>query len=125
MKRVIAKNAPDAIGPYNHATVFNDIVFTSGQIGLDPATGKLVDGIENQTKQTLNNIRNILEASGSDFDHILKATIYVDDLSNFSVVNSIYEDYFAVDFPARTAMEVSKLPMDAKVEIEAVAEKKN
>lgn len=121
MKRVIAKNAPDAIGPYNHATVFNDIVFTSGQIGLDPATGKLVEGIENQTKQTLNNIKNILEASGSDFDHMLKATIYVDDLSNFSAVNSIYKDYFTDGFPARTAMEVSKLPMGAMLEIDAIA----
>ncbi|HIY92305.1 RidA family protein [Companilactobacillus sp. HBUAS56275] len=124
MKRTIANNAPAAIGPYVHATEANSIIFTSGQIGLNPQDGKLTEGIEGQTKQTLENLKNILESANSDFEHVLKATIYLDDLANFSKVNNIYKDYFNGEFSARSAAEVSKLPMGAKVEIELIAEAK-
>lgn len=121
MERIISKNAPDAIGPYTHATKVSGLIFTSGQIGLNPENGKLVDGVEDQAKQALNNLKEVLKDSGSDFNHVLKATIYLDDLKNFSLVNDIYANYFD-DYPARTAIEVSSLPMDAEVEIEVIAE---
>lgn len=124
MQRVIANNAPDAIGPYIHATISNNLVFTSGQIGLDPQTNKLVDGFENQAKQVMDNLKNVLETSGSDFDHVLKTTIYLSDMDNFSKVNDIYKDYFNDNYPARTAFEVAKLPIGALIEIETIAELK-
>lgn len=125
MERIISNDAPDAIGPYVHATKSGNIIFTSGQIGLDPQNGRLVDGAEKETDQVLENLKHVLESANSDFDHVLKATVYLDDLGNFSKVNDIYETYFNNKFPARTAVEVSKLPMGAKVEIELVAEVKN
>ncbi|GEO47378.1 Rid family detoxifying hydrolase [Companilactobacillus kimchii] len=124
MERITSNSAPDAIGPYVHATRSENIIFTSGQIGLNPQTSKLAEGIEEQAKQTLENLENILESSSSDFEHVLKATIYLDDLDNFSKVNSIYQNYFNENFSARSAIEVSKLPMGAKVEIELIAETK-
>jgi len=124
MERIISDGAPDAIGPYIHATKSINLVFTSGQIGLDPKSGKLADGFDAQAKLALDNLKNILETSGSDFDHVLKVTIYLDDLANFAKVNDIYKGYFNEGFPARTAFEVAKLPMDAKIEIEAIAEVK-
>jgi len=124
MQRIISNKAPDAIGPYIHATSSNNLIFTSGQIGLDPATGKLVSGFEAQAKQVLDNLKNVLEASDSDFDHVLKTTIYLDDMDNFSKVNGIYQTYFNDSYPARTAIEVAKLPLEAMIEIEAIAETK-
>ncbi|CAJ2236625.1 Rid family detoxifying hydrolase [Companilactobacillus paralimentarius] len=124
MERITSNNAPTAIGPYVHATKSANIIFTSGQIGLKPQTSELFEGIEEQAKQTLENLKNILESSNSDFEHVLKATIYLDNLDNFSKVNSIYKNYFSEEFSARSAVEVSKLPMGAKVEIELVAETK-
>lgn len=124
MERITSNNAPAAIGPYVHATKSANIIFTSGQIGLKPQTSELFEGIEEQAKQTLENLKNILESSNSDFEHVLKATIYLDNLDNFSKVNSIYKNYFSEEFSARSAVEVSKLPMGAKVEIELVAETK-
>ncbi|CAJ1202526.1 2-iminobutanoate/2-iminopropanoate deaminase [Companilactobacillus paralimentarius] len=124
MERITSNNAPAAIGPYVHATKSANIIFTSGQIGLKPQTSELFEGIEEQAKQTLENLKNILESSNSDFEHVLKATIYLDNLDNFSKVNSIYKNYFSEEFSARSAVEVSKLPMGAKIEIELVAETK-
>lgn len=121
MERIISKQAPNAIGPYVHATVNDQLVFTSGQIGLDSNTNKLVDGIENQTKLALNNLQNVLLDSKSGMDNILKITIYLSDMNNFSKVNEIYANYFKNGYPARTAIEVSQLPMNALIEIEAVA----
>lgn len=122
MQRIISDQAPDAIGPYIHATQSNNLVFTSGQIGLDPKTNKLVEGISNQTKQVMDNLANVLETAGSDFDHVLKATVYLADMNNFQAFNKIYQDYFNDSYPARTAIEISKLPMDASIEIEMIAE---
>jgi len=122
MQRIISNKVPDAIGPYIHATESNGIIFTSGQIGLDPKTNKLVEGFENQTKQALTNLQNVLETADSDFDHVLKTTIYLADINDFSKINDIYKDYFSDSYPARTAFEVANLPINALIEIEAIAE---
>ncbi|MCS6109142.1 hypothetical protein DWV12_17785 [Clostridium botulinum] len=122
MQRIISNKAPDAIGPYIHATESNGLIFTSGQIGLDPQTNKLVEGFENQTKQALTNLKNVLETADSDFDHVLKTTIYLANIDDFSKVNDIYKNYFNDSYPARTAFEVANLPINALIEIEAIAE---
>lgn len=122
MQRIISNKAPDAIGPYIHATESNGLIFTSGQIGLDPKTNQLVDGFANQTKQTLTNLQNVLETADSDFDHVLKTTIYLADINDFSKINDIYKGYFNDSYPARTAFEVANLPINALIEIEAIAE---
>ncbi|MBL3530890.1 hypothetical protein JMJ99_05865 [Companilactobacillus zhachilii] len=122
MQRIISNKAPDAIGPYIHATESNGLILTSGQIGLDPQTNKLVEGFENQTKQALTNLKNILETADSDFDHVLKTTIYLANIDDFSKVNDIYKNYFNDSYPARTAFEVANLPINALIEIEAIAE---
>ncbi|AKP02636.1 RidA family protein [Companilactobacillus pabuli] len=122
MQRIISNQAPDAIGPYIHATQFNNLIFTSGQIGLDPKTNKVVEGISNQSKQVMDNLASILETADSDLDHVLKATVYLSNMNNFQTFNKIYQNYFNDSYPARTAIEISKLPMDALIEIEMVAE---
>ncbi|GEO64556.1 RidA family protein [Companilactobacillus nantensis] len=122
MQRIISNKAPDAIGPYIHATESNGLIFTSGQIGLDPKTNQLVDGFENQTKQALTNLQNVLETADSDFDHVLKTTIYLADINDFAKINDIYKGYFNDSYPARTAFEVANLPINALIEIEAIAE---
>lgn len=122
MQRIISNEVPDAIGPYIHATESNKIIFTSGQIGLDPKTNKLVDGFENQTQQAMINLQNVLKTADSDFDHVLKTTIYLADINDFNKINDIYQKYFNDSYPARTAFEVANLPMNALVEIEAIAE---
>lgn len=122
MQRIISDWAPDAIGPYIHATQSNNLVFTSGQIGLDPKTNKLVEGISNQSEQVMDNLASILETADSDLDHVLKATVYLSNMDNFQVFNEVYQTYFNDSYPARTAIEISKLPMDALIEIEMVAE---
>ena len=122
MQRIISNQAPDAIGPYIHATQFNNLIFTSGQIGLDPKTNKVVEGISNQSKQVMDNLASILETADSDLDHVLKATVYLSNMNNFQTFNKIYQNYFNDSYPARNAIEISKLPMDALIEIEMVAE---
>lgn len=124
MQRIISDQAPDAIGPYIHATQSNNLIFTSGQIGLDPKTNKLVEGISDQSKQVMDNLSNVLKTGGSDLDHALKATVYLSNMDNFQAFNKVYQTYFNDSYPARTAIEISKLPMDALIEIEMVAEVK-
>ena len=120
---IVAENAPAAIGPYSHAVVINDMVFTSGQLGLIPETGKLPEGVEAQTEQALINLRNVLKASGTDMEHIVKTTVFVQDLADFAKVNAIYAKFFATNPPARSCVQVAKLPAGGLVEIEAVAVK--
>jgi 2-iminobutanoate/2-iminopropanoate deaminase len=117
------KNAPWAVGPYSQAIKTGELIFVSGQISIDPSTGEMVKGnIKEQTKQALENIKAILEAAGSSLGRVVKATVFIDDMSNFQAVNEIYNHYFVDDFPARVCVEVSKLPLDAKVEIDVVAQ---
>jgi 2-iminobutanoate/2-iminopropanoate deaminase len=120
---IIAEKAPKAIGPYSAAVKIGNLVFTSGQLGIDPETGDLVPGgIEAETRQALQNVGSVLEASGSKFDHIIKVTVYLRDINEFGLMNSIYKEYITSDFPARSAFQVAALPKGGAIEIEAIAE---
>ncbi|MDD3921140.1 MAG: RidA family protein [Eubacteriales bacterium] len=122
MKTIVsATNAPAALGPYSHAVEANGFVFTSGQLGIDPATGKLPASVEEQTKQALANLKNVLEAAGTSAANVLKTTVFVQDLGDFAAVNAIYGEFFGKDFPARSCVQVAKLPAGGLVEIECVA----
>ena len=120
MKTVNTKKAPQAIGPYSQAKIIGNLVLTSGQIPLK-ADGSLVsDSFENESIQVLDNINEILKAAGSNIDNIIKLTVYLTDLKNFSVLNAVFENYFSNSLPARSTVEVSKLPRNVRVEIEAI-----
>lgn len=116
-------DAPTAIGPYSQAVVIDKTVYISGQIAIDPKTNQLVSGdISTQTRQVMKNIGAILLASSSSFDNVLKTTIFLTDLNNFSIVNEIYSSYFVEGhYPARSCVKISSLPKDALIEIETVA----
>lgn len=125
MSKIIinAVKAPAAIGPYSHAIDTGlGLIFTSGQIPIDPETGNLVaGGIEEQTEQVFANLKVVLEASGSSFDQVVKATVFLQDLKDFVAVNNIYEKYLGTDSPARSAVQVAGLPKGSLVEIEVIA----
>ncbi|WP_274954437.1 RidA family protein [Anaerostipes butyraticus] len=123
-KKIInAENAPAAVGPYCHAVEAGDFVFTSGQIGLDPNTQELAEGIEAQTKQVLENLKAVLKAAGLTLSDVIKTTVFLDDVSDFGVVNEIYETYFNDSKPARSCVEAGALPKGALIEIEVIAAK--
>ena len=122
MKKISTDKAPAAIGPYSQAMVINNMVFTSGQIPVDPATGDIPEGIEAQTNQALTNVKNLLEATGTSIDNVVKTTVFIQNMSDFSVVNEIYQGYFSEPYPARSCVEVAKLPKGVLVEVEAIAE---
>ncbi|HLI51902.1 MAG TPA: RidA family protein [Thermomicrobiaceae bacterium] len=123
-KQIIATNdAPAAIGPYSQATKLGNIVFTAGQIALDPSTGKLVEGgIEEQATQVMNNLKAILAAAGSSLDKVLKTTCFLANIDDYPTFNQIYGTYFTSNPPARSAFQVAKLPAGAIVEVECIAE---
>ena len=114
-------SAPGAIGPYSQATRIADFVFTSGQLGIDPATGKLADGVQAQAAQSMRNIGAILAAAGLDYAAIVKTTIFVKDLADFKTVNDVYASFFEGDYPARSCVQVAALPKGGLVEIECIA----
>jgi 2-iminobutanoate/2-iminopropanoate deaminase len=124
MKQIVATEAaPRAIGPYSQAVISRGLVFVSGQIPLDPAKGQMVAGdIAAQTERVLENLRAILEASGSSLDRVIKTTVYLADLEDFPKVNEVYARYFPSAPPARATVQVARLPRDARIEIEAIAE---
>lgn len=114
--------APAAIGPYAQAVKAGNVIYTSGQLGIDPAAGTLAQGIGAQTHAALRNLREVLKAGGADLDNVVKTTVFVRDLGDFAAVNEIYGSYFKEgEYPARSCVEVSRLPKDALVEIECVA----
>jgi len=123
MKKIIqTPQAPKAIGPYSQAVAANGFVFCSGQIAIDPGTGELVSGsIEDQTRQVMKNLGAVLEAAGSSYDDIVKATVFLQDMNDFNLMNAAYAGFFEGTYPARAAVQVARLPRDVKVEIEAVA----
>jgi len=114
-------DAPRAIGPYSQAIVANGFAFAAGQIGTDPKTGTLAEGIEAQVEQTLKNIAAVLKASGSSMDNVVKTTVFLADINDFAKMNEIYAKHFKAPFPARSTVQVARLPRDAKIEIEVVA----
>ncbi len=121
-RAVESPDAPKAIGPYSQAIMANGLIFTAGQVGADPKTGVLVEGgIEDQTEQVLKNIEAVLKASGSSLDEVIKTTVFLADLNDFAKMNEIYAKRFKTPFPARSTVQVARLPRDAKIEIEAVA----
>ena len=122
MKKVISSPlAPAAIGPYSQATEAAGLVFVSGQLPIDATTGDMPEGIEAQARQSLLNIKHILEAAGLTMSHIVKTTVYLQDMSLFGSMNSVYATFFEGDYPARAAFAVKALPKDALVEIECIA----
>jgi 2-iminobutanoate/2-iminopropanoate deaminase len=123
MKRTIATDkGPKAIGPYSQAVVYGGIAYLSGQIAIDPANNKVIEGgISAQTERVLENIKAILEACGASLESVLKTTVYLKDLGDFMPMNQTYERYFPANFPARSTIQAAKLPRDVGVEIEVIA----
>ena len=123
MKQIVSTSAaPAAIGPYSQAVVFQGMVFVSGQIPLDAQTGELVEGdVVAQTRKVLKNLSAILEQAGSSLEAVLKTTVYLKDMSDFPRMNEVYAEFFGASLPARATVEVSRLPKDVSVEIDAVA----
>ena len=125
MKREVinTKNAPGAIGPYSQGIIVGDFVYTSGQLPINPVTGVLETDIKVATKQSMENVKAILEAAGTSLENVVKTSIFLKDLNDFAVVNEIYGTYFTENPPARSCVQVAKLPKDAVIEIEAIATK--
>lgn len=113
--------APAAVGPYSQAVTVGNLVYTAGQIGMDPETGDLRLGTKAQTEQAMKNLQAVLEAAGSGLEHIVKTTIFMADMGDYEQINNIYSGFFDDAPPARSAVEVARLPLDARVEIEVVA----
>lgn len=123
-KEVInTNNTPEAIGPYSQGVIVGDFVYTSGQIPLNPVTGELVTDIKLATKQSMENIKAILEEAGTSLNNVVKTSIFLKDLNDFEAVNEVYGTYFIENKPARSCVQVAKLPKDAVIEIEAIAVK--
>jgi len=122
-KNVVSTNkAPGAIGPYSQGINANGFIFVSGQLPLDPVTGEFAEGgIENQTRQSLTNVKNILEAAGSGLDRVVKTTVFLKNIADFAAMNSVYSEFFKKECPARSAFQVAALPKDAVLEIEVIA----
>jgi len=119
---IVAEKAPKPLGPYTAATRFGDLVFTSGQLGLDPQTNEMAaGGVEAETRQALMNIQSVLEATGSSMDLVLKTTVFLRDMNDFARMNAVYGQFFTKSFPARSTVQVAALPRGAAVEIEAIA----
>ncbi|OHP69666.1 RidA family protein [Staphylococcus sp. HMSC062C03] len=124
MKTINTNKAPEALGPYSHAMVVNNLVFTSGQIPLDTDGNIVSDDVKEQTKQVLDNLSVVLEEAGSDLNSVVKATIFISDMNEFQQINEVYGSYFSEHQPARSCVEVARLPKDVKVEIEVVGKVK-
>lgn len=116
--------APQAIGPYSQGIRTGNLIFTSGQIPAGPESGTIADGIERQTRQAIENVKAVLEAAGAGLSDVVKTTVFIKDLSDFAKINEIYAEYFSEPYPARSCVEVARLPKDVLIEIEAVAEAK-
>ncbi|MDU4938808.1 MAG: RidA family protein [Clostridium sp.] len=118
---IFTEKAPKAIGPYSQGQKVGNLLFTSGQIPLNPSTGELVTEIKAATKQSLENVKAILEAAGTSLENVVKTVVYIKDMNDFGEVNEVYGEYFKENAPARSCVEVARLPKDALVEIEAIA----
>ena len=122
MRPVTTRSAPGAIGPYSQAIRAGDFVFLSGQIPLDPETGRIVaDGVVDQTHQVLKNLGAVLEAAGASYSRVVKTTVYLADMGEFNAMNQVYAEYFGAPAPARATVQAARLPRDVRVEIDAIA----
>lgn len=122
MKKVISTDkAPAAIGPYSQAIEVNNMVYTSGVIPVNPATGEIPEGAKAQAEQAFSNLTNLVEAAGSSMDRVIKTTVFIKEMNDFGTINEVYERFFPAPFPARSCVEVARLPKDVLLEIEAVA----
>ncbi|MCR5508441.1 MAG: RidA family protein [Lachnospiraceae bacterium] len=122
-KIISTDKAPAAIGPYSQAVAVGALIYTSGMIPVDPDTGHMVSGIREQTRQALTNVKSLLEAAGSSMNKVIKTTVFIKDMNHFAAVNEVYATFFDSDPPARSCVEVSRLPKDVLIEVEAVAVK--
>lgn len=124
MKKTISTTlAPGAIGPYSQGIILQNMVFTSGQLPINPETGEMPETIEEQTRQSLENVKAIIEEAGSCLENVIKTTVFLSDMNNFTKMNEVYKQFFSADYPSRSAIEVARLPKDALVEIEVIAYK--
>lgn len=123
IKQIMTDKAPAAIGPYSQALDLGNMVFVSGQIPVDPATGKMADTVEEQAMQVLTNLKNVLAAAGCEMTQVVKTVVFLADLADFATVNSIYESFFEAPYPARSCVQVAAIPKGAKLEIECIAVK--
>lgn len=121
-KKIISTDkAPAAIGPYSQAVKAGNLLFTSGQIPINPATGDIISGdVEEQAEQVMNNLKEVLAAAGADFSNVIKTTVFIKSMDDFAKINRVYSEYFQGDFPARSCVEAARLPKNVLVEIEAV-----
>lgn len=122
MEQISTKNAPAAIGPYSQAIKVGNLLFTSGQIPINPATGEIPEGVEAQAEQALTNVKNLIEAAGASIDNVVKTTVFIKDMNDFAAINAIYAKYFTEPFPARSCVEVARLPKDVLLEVETIVE---
>ncbi|NLK96374.1 MAG: RidA family protein [Clostridiales bacterium] len=120
-KIIETEKAPKAIGPYSQGQIIGNLVFTSGQIPINPATGEMENDIKKATAQSIENVKAILEKAGSSLDKVIKTTVFISNMDNFAEVNEVYGEYFKENTPARSCVEVAKLPKNAVIEIEAIA----
>ena len=122
MKQIKTNNAPAAIGPYSQAIVSGNTVFCSGQIPINPENGEIPEGVQAQAHQVFRNIKNLLEAAGSSIDKTIKTSVFIKNMDDFAEINAIYAEYFTEPFPARSCVEVARLPKDVLLEAEVIAE---
>lgn len=122
MKQIKTDKAPQAIGPYSQAIICGNLLFTSGQIPIIPETGELAQGLEAQAHQVFKNIKNLIEASGASMDNVVKTTVFIKDMNDFAKINEIYAEYFTEPYPARSCVEVARLPKDVSLEVETIVE---
>ena len=122
MKEIKTNNAPAAIGPYSQAIIAGNILFTSGQIPINPATGEIPEGVQAQARQAFDNVKNLIEASGASIDNVVKTTVFIKNMEDFGKINEIYAEYFTEPYPARSCVEVARLPKDVLLEVETIVE---
>ncbi|MCI5604925.1 MAG: RidA family protein [Clostridia bacterium] len=122
MKEIKTTNAPAAIGPYSQAIVSGNLLFTSGQIPINPETGEIPNGVEAQARQALTNVKNLIEASGASIDNVIKTSVFIKDMNDFAKINEIYAEFFTEPYPARSCVEVARLPKDVLLEVETIVE---
>lgn len=122
MKEIKTNNAPAAIGPYSQGITAGGLLFTSGQIPINPKTGEIPGGVEAQTRQALTNVSNIVKEAGADMSKVIKTTVFIKNMEDFAKINEVYAEFFEKPYPARSCVEVARLPKDVLLEVEAIAE---